>query len=363
MKIRLNALIVFLLLALSAIFQIGIAYAAEQAACSRDVIQLIELFANGMKRRAWLRTPYEHPATDALVRKVLSYSPEERVAAVNALIANGRLNSIDQKLVRLCLYDETEWLNLFRNFSQLGGKTTFEYDAFFLHGLYPVIKEMPEDLSQRLMLRVKEMYIESMKSPRKINKRIMDAFIRTRVPADEIINKALSKGATPLQAYGQYLNSINKIFEGTSVGRYTADDVLAISEIIQKWATSVPPTEFSRGYEMRIFFFGSTPSGRAVLNGVSDIDLAFSSHRHWLSFEPHVKELNDSIARYLKQRGLAFQEVQFSQPQPGMASKLTPVQIEITPEKIEFALYSEPESATGLYNPPKRFELKSEKAR
>lgn len=180
-------------------------------------------------------------------------------------------------------------------------------------------------------------------------KRVLDGLLRYLVQGDQTILKEIRAGKTPLEALDAYSKQIRSIFQKTQYGKYTSEDLMKVSKIIQDKLKTLPTNRPT------VTLSGSFPNFKAKL-GQSDIDILdldpnlkasldktlveidrHFSHQWSFSFEPHQEGLLDKtpISLFPETSSQHIRTLTMAQ----FMGLFNPVQIRITPDRIELLVY------------------------
>ena len=246
---------------------------------------------------------------------------------------------VDKRFPNLRSYEVEEWRQMLAHVFKYG-----DLAASFTTSLINVIRNMPEELQRQLDSMIAAAYPTLSKyGPRDDAhelglppKRAIDAFISI---ARKPVRYFRSSEESPAEKLNYYLEQQNRqLFANSEFGGYSGQAVVEVAKIVQaemQRAAAAPGDT--------ILLYGSFPNGRANLSS-SDIDSLVSSDR-LLDYYPQMNQL---IRMRLTQLGYE-NSLELEPPQtnseyrrPEKAadfSKLTPVQVLITPNSIELHVY------------------------
>lgn len=206
------------------------------------------------------------------------------------------------RLLRMLLKDQDAWLSYIDFVMEYGdhGKTLTD-------ALYQPLQSLPPHTKEILLKRVAELYPFAKKDSRAIKvskwiraeendifppKRALDAIIRALIPAEKIIAESIDNRGTAQQGFAIYIEKMNKLFSGTSIGGYSAKQILLSLKVLQAELKKRKQDYLSDIMKNEIVVFGSFVNAKAKITTLSgqepsDIDLLSAPHA------PHAPEAHE----------------------------------------------------------------------
>lgn len=299
----------------------------------------------------WRKFPDTDPKLTSYVHTLLDLPIEQKKLFLHHV--NKRVPPLDPRTMKtlgLVLYDDKAWTQYVQGLSERG-----DYYGFLSGSFLPVIEKMPSGLKEMVTKKVTELYPlagKNLETNRGLRanppKRALDLLLRHLHPPEEIIAKYIDEGKSPLEAYGIYLTLNMKVFESVpGIAKYDVSDAMSVYRQIQTFlaASDVPLRD------KKILLFGSFPGGRAnIFNPLSDVDFYYTNSSLEASFGALKQRIHEELKN--KHQNVAFDlSGHWEGDYPSfMAARVSPLQIEITPDSIKLLVF--PKMAIPTRNSP-----------
>lgn len=354
-------------LALAFILISVVAQASDLALCLHHANEVQQLEAGNYESVGSLENWYkstryasDYPALTRFIHSLHALPGDRRQNLLRAIYEHPPRNSEITWVLRLSLYEQHAWDQLFDGVMQRG-----DIDEVFMCSMSDAIRNMPEALSDHLLNRIGELYPKASKESayRFPPKRSFDEFLRQRIPAREIIANAVKSGKTPVEALQEYAQRIRLVLGKPPYGGYDAEDVIAVARIMQKEQRTLRE-DFERwGYskdKKTVLMFGSFPNFKAHLENAEDLvasDIDIMGGNLISVGRMQSQKVPAEIISYLKNK--------YSGTNPGIrphpptqpqtfshlaAAEINPIVFEITPEEIRLLVYPVFDLRSGASN-------------